>query len=1151
MQQNDHKKQETARLLYSELLSIAERENWSRYDKIMTLLRLIERIFMQVTAEERIHFTTMFARIAFACHRHQVERETQHWIHFFRNRVRERKSADADEKLYDLGLSMVAAAINALFGEAPPEPVRQILPAKLPWTYLEPSVEAFFPHLRVVVLADDEGRQVLIGKDERQPGHFVHIQYNIPGRNENFGKSINSIRKHLGFPQVLSLLEVETVAPEHGPLAQDPARPVSIYRPRAIVVEPDFLIDVTVIANCFTVEGPEPVLYLLNKFLPSEQSPSLIQGNIANFLLDELMHDHDASYKETFPKIFQENPLIFALLSDEDIRDLYQKSQKHWVNLKHMVQQELMNFGINPVDCFLEPAFYDEIHGLQGRLDVFHKGVRQNDIIELKSGKPFKPNREGVGITHFVQTLLYDLMVRTAFGEGKEVGCYILYSGLEDHQLRFAGRVQSEQYEAMQLRNQLIATERQMSKLGGNNAPPFFEQVKAERYPLLKGYIERNLKRFELVYSGLSPVQRRYFNAFSGFIAREHQLAKTGIQGSEFVNGLATIWLDNIEEKEEAFQLLQALRIRENKANEADAIIIFEKTAATNPLANFRAGDIAILYPRQSASREANAPYFTSQIFKVTVLDIAESTVKVRLRMRQFNLDIFKDHEEWNIEHDQMDMSFSSMYQGLFRWAECPPDKRALLLTARPPRQPEEVDAVVPDSGASWQPAGEPTEEQRLILERMLAAPDYFLLWGPPGTGKTSQMIRNFAGWIFHRTDENLLLLAYTNRAVDEICEALESLGDEVRESYMRIGSRFSTGEAFQGRLLNAKAAQVKTRKDLLALLGRHRIFVSTLASLSNNLELLRLKKFRRVVIDEASQILEPALVGLLPQFEQFVLVGDHKQLPAVVVQDETASAVKDEDLKALGLDNLRNSLFERLYRRCMSQQWDWACAHLSYQGRMHEDIMRFPGSHFYEGKLQVLPFATGQSDSWPPADLASRLSQLLRHEWQRPVLERRLAFIPTEVDQRSRSRKTNEDEALRIASLVQLFQDIYRPEAAGAGRARTIGIITPYRAQIARLRETLQQQGIDTRDITIDTVERYQGGARDIILISLCTNTAEQVKTLVSLSDEGVDRKLNVALTRAREHVVVLGNEELLATQPVYRRFVDFCRGDAGGGEP
>jgi hypothetical protein len=231
VQLNDHQKLEIARLFYNELLSVATREHWSRYDKITTLLRLIERIFMQVTAAERIHFTTMFARIAFACHRHQVERETQHWIHFLRNRVRDRKSADADGQLYDLGLAMVAAAIEAFFGEAPPEAVRQILPATLPWTYREPSIQASFPHLRVLALADDVARQVLIAKDERQPGHFVHIQYNIPGRNENFGKSINSIRNHLGFPLVLSLLEVEAVAPADDPLTRNPARPPSSTAP--------------------------------------------------------------------------------------------------------------------------------------------------------------------------------------------------------------------------------------------------------------------------------------------------------------------------------------------------------------------------------------------------------------------------------------------------------------------------------------------------------------------------------------------------------------------------------------------------------------------------------------------------------------------------------------------------------------------------------------------------------------------------------------------------------------------------------------------------------------------------------------------------------------------------------------------------------
>ena len=102
------------------------------------------------------------------------------------------------------------------------------------------------------------------------------------------------------------------------------------------------------------------------------------------------------------------------------------------------------------------------------------------------------------------------------------------------------------------------------------------------------------------------------------------------------------------------------------------------------------------------------------------------------------------------------------------------------------------------------------------------------------------------------------------------------------------------------------------------------------------------------------------------------------------------------------------------------------------------------------------------------------------------------------------------------------------------------IGVITPYRAQIAQIRSVLEEKGIDPTGITIDTVERYQGGARDIILISLCTNTIYQLEALSAHSDEGIDRKLNVALTRAREHVIILGNPILLQENDVYRALMD-----------
>jgi len=106
--------------------------------------------------------------------------------------------------------------------------------------------------------------------------------------------------------------------------------------------------------------------------------------------------------------------------------------------------------------------------------------------------------------------------------------------------------------------------------------------------------------------------------------------------------------------------------------------------------------------------------------------------------------------------------------------------------------------------------------------------------------------------------------------------------------------------------------------------------------------------------------------------------------------------------------------------------------------------------------------------------------------------------------------------------------------------RQENIGVITPYRAQIAMIRKRMSELDQGGEALTVDTVERYQGGARDIIIISLCANSKDQLDHMVSLSSDGVDRKLNVALTRAREQLIVLGNPEVLSSNEFYRSFID-----------
>ncbi|TAK40594.1 MAG: DEAD/DEAH box helicase, partial [Saprospiraceae bacterium] len=958
-------KPELARLFYLELLKIHSNNGWPAATKAGALARLLELLFLEITKAENIAFTTLFARIAYACHKFEVEKKTQYWIHFFRKKLRVLMPGEDGGEVYRLGLKTTAEAVTAVFGEAPPEEVAAIVPQKYPFTYSEIKISGFKPLVRVIALMDDEENDRFIAQDADAPAAIIYVQYNMAERNEPFNPTIREIRAHFGFPVTLSLVDVEIVeSPQNQkspnvrgeerpfPSVTNQARPqfatrhpppAATYRPRAIVVEPDYLLDVSTVANCFQGSGAEPVVYLLQKFLPVGQSVPMMVGNIANFFLDELMHNPRATFKETFPKVFKLNPLAFSLLPDATIREVMHTSQKHWVTLQNMVVQGFKKFDIEPAECYLEPSFYDEKHGLQGRLDVFFKKGNKSAIIELKSGSAFMPNRNGIGASHYIQTLLYDLMVRATFGDEVEPACYILYSKMDSRQLKFAPRVKSEQNEALQLRNQLVSLDRQLAAIQGQVVKaPVLERITTNHFPHLKGFHQRDVELFEKTYTALNDLERRYFNAFTGFTAREHQLAKTGVQGLENANGLASLWLDDLAQKEENFQIIKALKIRENRANEDEALLIFEKTAETNQLANFRTGDIAVLYPAPAQREVTSSPFgegregawVNAQIFKITILTITPLEVTVRLRYKQFNLQIFEENDLWNLEHDQMDMSFNAMYQGLFLFAQAAVEKRKLLLSTEAPSTGLPIDLPGGNQNISGDIAFTGlTKEQSRILEKMLSAQDYFLLWGPPGTGKTSQMLKNYAKWIFENTEENLLLLAYTNRAVDEICEVLEDLGSDISESYLRIGSAYSAGARFVPKLLHEKTAHITQRAELKEVFEKHRIVVSTLASLSGNMAVLKLKKFRRVVIDEASQILEPALVGLLPQFEQFILIGDHKQLPAVVVQDATASAVTDGLLQSIGLHNLRNSLFERLYHRCIGQGWHWAYDQLSHQG--------------------------------------------------------------------------------------------------------------------------------------------------------------------------------------------------------------------------
>ena len=189
-------------------------------------------------------------------------------------------------------------------------------------------------------------------------------------------------------------------------------------------------------------------------------------------------------------------------------------------------------------------------------------------------------------------------------------------------------------------------------------------------------------------------------------------------------------------------------------------------------------------------------------------------------------------------------------------------------------------------------------EIDRIVLKAKQAR-DYFLLVGPPGTGKTSVALKSMVEeFLSDHPQKTLLLMAYTNRAVDEICHTLSAINPA--PEYIRIGQELNCAPDFRPRLMKHVIGDATSRKEIYEKLAPVRVFAGTISSLCSQTELFSLKVIDVAIIDEASQVLEPQLLPLLCAtttvnrgdynlnrlaIGKFILIGDHKQLPAVVSQ--------------------------------------------------------------------------------------------------------------------------------------------------------------------------------------------------------------------------------------------------------------------------
>ena len=917
-----------------------------------------------------------------------------------------------------------------------------------------------------------------------------------------------------------------------------------VLYPEMIIFEPDYLVNISTVAHCFTNYADSPLVDLTKKLAPAPKSSAILLGNLAGQLLDESIQQTNvaSTYQESIKEFFHNYAIDLATTPLQ--ANFHSEAQIQKLHIDRVMHRDLPNAvkHFDPKEGIVEPTFFSEMLGLQGRMDFLQLDYKV--LLEQKSGSGKFPcgNYQTPKQTdeHYVQLLLYALLIKYNYREQYEknkgeLHTFLLYSKYEESLLDL-GAAPELIFRAIKVRNELAYKELHYAQPEGYH---LLDELTADSFNEKKTH-DTLWERFQRpqIEQVLAPIhqaselEKAYYLRMLNFIANEHVLSKLGNQTKES-SGFASTWQDSLLEKRQAGNIYDCLELispdEESQGSIEHVQLRFAETA-DNDMSNFRVGDIVILYPYD---KEAEPDARRTMVLRCTIEDIQTDSITLQLRAAQSDNRFFVRQRErlWAIEHDFMEASYSSLYRGIHAFLSAPKSRRDLLLLQRKP----EVDR-------SLSLRGDYGAFNDLALH-VRQAQELFLIIGPPGTGKTSFGMLNTVQEELLDPDSTLLLMSFTNRAVDEICGKLKEAGID----FLRIGNTASCPKEYADYLLCNRAQQCERLSDIQQLLDQTRILVGTTTSLSSHIALIQSKSFSLAVIDEASQILEPHLLGLLsavneetgePAIRKIVMIGDHKQLPAVVQQRPEVSKVQEPLLNQIHLTDCRLSLFERLLRQYEGNPE--VVYMLKRQGRMHPDVALFPNIAFYADQLQVAgrPHQL-QCLEMPSTSSGNGLTDLLKM--------RRFAFVAADAPTDSPSDKVNQTEADMISALAH---EIYILEGETAFQPlHTLGIIVPYRNQIATIRNTFDKWGIAAlHDITIDTVERYQGSQRKYIIYGFTVQQYYQLEFLTSHvfvdTDGGiVDRKLNVAMTRAMEHLILVGNPKLLANNYTFYKLLAFAR--------
>ena len=434
---------------------------------------------------------------------------------------------------------------------------------------------------------------------------------------------------------------------------------------------------------------------------------------------------------------------------------------------------------------------------------------------------------------------------------------------------------------------------------------------------------------------------------------------------------------------------------------------------------------------------------------------------------------------------------------------------------------------------------------QEEAVNKVLRAKDVAIVHGPPGTGKTTTLVEAIYETL--RRENQVLVCAQSNMAVDWISEKLVDRGINVlrignptrvndkmlsftyerrfeahpdyemlwaiRKAIRELRAQKKRGGSFHQKMerLKERATELEVRIRT-ELFGEARVIACTLVGSANRL--LDGQKFGTLFIDEAAQALEAACWIPIRRVSRVILAGDHCQLPPTVKSYEALKA------------GLGKTLMERIVENKPE-----VVTLLKMQYRMNEEIMRFSSDWFYGNQVESAPEVRFRSI----LDLDIPMTWIDTSQFDLPE-DSDISFKETFVGE-SFGRINTAEAELTLLALEQYFEKIGKTRILD--ERLDVGVISPYRAQVQYLRRLLKNKEFFKpfrHLISVNTVDGFQGQERDIILISLVrANDEGQIGFLRDL------RRMNVAITRARMKLIILGDASTMTRHPFYKKLYDY----------